>query len=164
MASKPLHIPGRRFVLTKKRILEAQRSTKSAMAAARWLSVSYNTYKKWAKYYDVFDNHLNQSGVGVKKGWATYKIPLEDIFEGKRSCNYTLPTLKKRMIEEGYAKEECYSCGFNEGRVTDGKIPLTIDFIDGDSDNKSLENMRLLCANCYFVHNGFFYNSKVFVK
>ena len=161
---RPIRVPGRRYVLTKSMIEEAQKHTKSNMEAARWLKVSYNTYKKWAKYYDVFDNHLNQSGVGVKKGWATYKIPLEDIFEGKRSCNYTLPTLKKRMIEEGYAKEECYSCGFNEGRVTDGKIPLTIDFIDGDSDNKSLENMRLLCANCYFVHNGFFYNSKVFVK
>ena len=61
-------------------------------------------------------------------------------------------------------KEECYECGWNEGRATDGKIPLTIDFIDGESINKSLDNMRLLCPNCYFVFNGFFYNSKVFVK
>ena len=89
---------------------------------------------------------------------------LEDIFEGRRKCNYTLPMLKKRMVEDGYAKEECYSCGWNEGRVTDGKIPLTIDFVDGESENKSLDNMRLLCPNCYFVHNGFFHNSKKFVK
>ena len=89
---------------------------------------------------------------------------LNEIFEGKRKCNYTLPMLKKRMVEDGYAKEECYSCGWNEGRVTDGKIPLTIDFIDGESENKSLENMRLLCPNCYFVNNGFFHNSKKFVK
>ena len=91
-------------------------------------------------------------------------IPLEDIFNGTRKCNYTLPMLKKRMVLDGYAKEECYSCHWNEGRVTDGKIPLTIDFIDGESENKSLENMRLLCPNCYFVHNGFFHNSKKFVK
>ena len=162
--NRPLHIPGRRFVLTKNMIEEAQTHTKSNMEAARWLKVSYNTYKKWAKYYDVFEQHLNQEGKGVKKGWATYKIPLEDIFEGKRKCNYTLPMLKKRMIEEGYAKEECYECGWNEGRITDGKVPLTIDFVDGISDNKSLENMRLLCPNCFFVFNGFFYNSKIFVK
>jgi hypothetical protein len=140
---RPVRIPGKRFVLTKGMIEESQKHTKSNMEAARWLKVSC---------------------VGVKKGWATYKIKLEDIFEGKRKCNYTLPMLKKRMIEEGYAKEECYSCGWNEGRVTDGKIPLTIDFVDGESENKSLDNMRLLCPNCYFVHNGFFNNSNKFVK
>ena len=96
--NRPLHIPGRRFVLTKSMIEESQNHTKSNMEAARWLEVSYNTYKKWAKYYKLFEQHLNQSGVGVKKGWATYKIPLEDIFEGRRKCNYTLPMLKKRMI------------------------------------------------------------------
>ena len=82
---RPIRIPGKRFVLTKNMILEAQSHTKSNMEAARWLKVSYNTYKKWAKYYKVFDQHLNQSGVGVKKGWATYRIPLEEIFEGKEN-------------------------------------------------------------------------------
>ena len=65
--NRPLHIPGKRFVLTKNKILESHKHTKSNSEAARWLSVSYNTYKKWAKYYDVFDQHLNQNGVGVKK-------------------------------------------------------------------------------------------------
>ena len=161
---RPVRIPGKRFVLTKGMIEEAQSHTKSNMAAAKWLGVSYNTYKRWAKYYDVFEQHLNQSGVGVRKGWATFRIPIEDILNGKRKCNYTLPTLKKRLVAEGYMKEECYSCHWNEGRVTDGKIPLTIDFIDGESENKSLDNMRLLCPNCYFVHNGFFHNSRKFVK
>ena len=161
---RPLRIPGRRFVITKNMVINAQSETQSGRQAAKWLGVSYNCYKKWAKFYGVFEQHLNQSGVGVKKGWATYKINLEDIFEGKRKCNYTLPMLKKRMVEDGYAKEECYSCSFNQGRVTDGKIPLMIDFIDGDSENKSLDNMRLLCANCYFVYNGSFPNSRKFIK
>ena len=65
---KPLHIPGRRLVLTKNMILDAQSQTKSAAQASRWLNVSYNTYKKWAKYYNVFDQHKNQIGVGIKKG------------------------------------------------------------------------------------------------
>ena len=61
MINKPLNIPGRRKVITKNMILEAQKHTKSNMEAARWMSVSYNTYRKWAKYYDVFDQHLNQT-------------------------------------------------------------------------------------------------------
>ena len=56
---KPLHIPGKRFVLTKNMIEESQKHTKSNMAAARWLGVTYNTYKKWAKYYNLFEQHLN---------------------------------------------------------------------------------------------------------
>ena len=42
---KPINIPGRRKVLTKNRILESQKHTKSNMEAARWLEVNYNTYK-----------------------------------------------------------------------------------------------------------------------
>ena len=81
---RPLKIPGRRKVLTKNMIVDSQKNTKSASEAARWLGVSYNTYKKWAKYYSIFEQHLNQAGFGVKKGWATYKIPIDDIISGKR--------------------------------------------------------------------------------
>ena len=72
---KPVKKPGERFVITKQMILDAQESTQSNMEAARWLTVSYNTYKKWAKYYDIFEQHLNQSGIGIKKGWAIVGLP-----------------------------------------------------------------------------------------
>ena len=62
---KPLNIPGRRKVITKNMLLRAQENTVSAAEASRWLEVSYNTYKKWAKYYGVFEQHKNQEGVGI---------------------------------------------------------------------------------------------------
>ena len=161
---RPVRIPGKRFVLTKNMIEESQKHSKSNMEAARWLKVSYNTYKKWAKYYKIFEQHLNQSGVGVRKGWATYKIPLEDILSGKRECKYSNGMLKKRLIEEGYMLEECDLCGWNEERITDSKICLNLDFNDGSKENKSIDNMRLLCPNCYLSNNGFFHNSKYFCK
>tara|TARA_B100000900_G_scaffold399008_1_gene401051 strand:- start:563 stop:1375 length:813 start_codon:yes stop_codon:yes gene_type:complete len=76
---KPVHIPGKRMVVTKQMILNAQSQTKSNRAAAIWLGVSYTTYKKWAKHYGLFEKHLNQKGVGVKKGWAVTRgiSPLE---------------------------------------------------------------------------------------
>ena len=40
---RPVKIPGKRFVLTKGMIEEAQKNTKSNMSAAKWLGVSYNT-------------------------------------------------------------------------------------------------------------------------
>ena len=72
---KPINIPGRRKVITKNMILRAQENTNSNMAAARWLEICYTTYKKWAKYYNLFEQHKNQEGVCIKKGWATYKVP-----------------------------------------------------------------------------------------
>ena len=42
-------------------IEDAQSQTKSNMAAARWLGVSYLTYRKYAKMYGLFEKHLNPS-------------------------------------------------------------------------------------------------------
>ena len=161
---KPLHIPGKRLVLTKNMILESQKQTRSASEASRWLKVSYSTYKKWAKYYGVFEQHLNQEGVGIKKGFGKYRISMEDVFNGKSHPHYTFSMIKKRLLEGGWMQEECSMCEWNEERITDSKVCLNLDFVDGDSDNKSLENMRLLCPNCYLSNNGLFQSSKNFCK
>ena len=161
---KPLIIPGRRKVLTKKMILDAQANSKSASECARWLSVSFNTYKKWAQYYQIYDNVKNQSGKGIKKGYATYRISLEDIFSGKTESKYSNATFKRRLVDEGYMQEECSVCGWNERRITDDKICLSLDYIDGDKYNKSYENLRLICTNCYFTNVGDFKSSKIFCK
>ena len=166
MNRKPLHIPGRRLVLTKRMIEDAQSQTKSAAEASRWLRVSYPAYKKWAKYYGIFDQHINQKGVGVKKGWASYKIPLEKFFNGDKNLpsNYSLKTFKKRLIEEGYILEECSNCGYNEKNLLTEKVCLNLDFIDDDSKNMNMNNIRLLCPICYLSFNGLFFKSKVFCK
>jgi len=163
---KPINIPGRRKVITKNMILRAQENTKSNMAAARWLEVTYNTYKKWAQYYKVFEQHLNQKGVGVKKGWATYKVPVDEIISGERQppARWSHKVFKSRLIEDGYFQEECTNCGYNEINLKTGKVCLGIDFKDGDHKNFKIGNLRLLCANCYLSFNGFFPNSKIFCK
>ena len=165
MIEKPLNIPGRRKVLTKNMILNAQENSKSAAEASRWLDVSYNTYKKWAQYYNIFEQHKNQEGIGIRKGWASYKVSLEEIFEGRAlPKRYSLATLKNRLVNEGYALEECSKCGYNEANVETEKVCLMIDFIDGNKDNKQLENIRILCPNCYLSFNGSFPKSKTFCK
>ena len=61
------HIPGKRLDITKNMILDSQENTLSAQAAARWLGISYNTYRKYAQAYGIFEQHKNQSGVGISK-------------------------------------------------------------------------------------------------
>ena len=164
MINKPLNIPGRRKVITKNMILEAQKHTKSNMEAARWMSVSYNTYKKWAKYYNVFEQHLNQEGIGIKKGYGKYRKPLDELLSSERKVKLTKGYLKKRLVEDSWAEEECSSCGYNEIVVNKHNVALLIDFIDGNNDNTSLNNIRLLCPNCYLSYNGHFPSSSMFYK
>ena len=75
---RPVRIPGKRFVITKKIIEDAISNTNSNSAAARWIGVTYNTYKKWSKYYGLFENNLNQSGKGINKKSTRYKVNIED--------------------------------------------------------------------------------------
>tara|TARA_Y100000034_G_C6788897_1_gene353050 strand:- start:156 stop:656 length:501 start_codon:yes stop_codon:yes gene_type:complete len=160
---KYLKIPGKRFVITKRIIEDAISNTKSNSEAARWLEVTYNTYKKWAKYYDVFEQHKNQSGVGVKRTRINTKYKLDDILEGKYP-DYPKYQLKRRLIDSGYMEEECSICSWNEKRITDEVICLRLDFIDGNSNNYNFENLRILCSNCYFTNVGNFINAKKFCQ
>ena len=58
-------------IITKEDILRAQKVTRSNMAAARYLHVSCNHYKKYAKMYKnedgvtLLEAHKNQAGEGL---------------------------------------------------------------------------------------------------
>lgn len=135
-------------------IEEAQRNTNSNMAAARFLGVDYRQYRKYAKLYNLFDQHLNERGVGIDKGFSkkATSVPLKEIFENKHP-KYSLARLKNRLIARKKLDEKCNLCGFDEKRITDKKVPLIINFINGEKDY-SLSNLELLCYNCMFLTTG----------
>ena len=96
--------------LSKEMIVAAQANTKSNMAAARYLHVSYQHYKRYAKMYKLFENHKNQSGKGIPKFLKGQgKEPaLLDIIEGRVSAAHFSPAkIKYRLIEAGYLLEQC---------------------------------------------------------
>ena len=161
---KPIKIPGKHRVVTKKMIEDAQESTKSNAAASRWLGVHYLTYRKYAKMYGLWEQHLNQEGIGIKKGYGKYRKPLDELLSSERKVKLTKGYLKKRLVEDSWAEEECSSCGYNEIVVNKHNVALLIDFIDGNNDNTSLNNIRLLCPNCYLSYNGHFPSSTMFYK
>ena len=149
--------------LSKEMIVAAQANTKSNMAAARHLHVSYQHYKKYAKMYGLFEKHKNQSGKGIPKFLkGSGKEPaLLDIIEGRVSASHFSPAkIKYRLIEEGYLSEQCSMCGFKERRVLDYKMPLLLHFKDGNKSNYLKENIELLCYNHYFLTVGDIFNEK----
>ena len=159
--------------LTKEQIQLAMRMTKSNKAAARYLNVSYIHYKGWAKQYvefeggrSLFEIHKNQSGKGIPKFWANHpdkksQWDVLDIIEGRiASVHFRPEDIKKKMLDEGYLKEECTICGFHDRRLTDYKMPLILDFKDNNPNHYNLGNIRFLCYNCFFINIGEVFNDK----
>jgi hypothetical protein len=158
--------------LSKDQVVSAMNKTKSVRAAARYLNVSYIHMKKWMKFYKnedgitLFDAHKNQSGKGIPKflsnnGTRKKDPALLDVIEGRIDpAHFNPQKIKYRLITEGYLKEECSNCGFHERRVTDYKIPLILHFKDKNKQHYRLENLEMLCYNCYFLMVGEVFNNK----
>jgi len=148
-------------LLTKEDIQRAMNVTRSNRAAARYLHVTYNTYKKYAKLYKnedgitLLEAHKNQEGKGIPK-YANRKInevPLEDIVEGRVPTEYLdVKEVKRRLIFEAYLEEKCSHCGFSERRVHDTKVPVILNHKDGNKINYHLDNLEFLCYNCSFLY------------
>jgi hypothetical protein len=140
---------------TESEIKEALEKSQSAIKAARRLGVSYQTFKKYSKMYGVHKTPgwpitkktvLARGPIDPNKG----KYPIRDVLDGKYP-DFPIHRLKDKLIRSGIKKCECEQCGYHERRLTDGKMPLLLNFEDGNKKNHKLENLRLLCYNCTFT-------------
>lgn len=143
---------GKSRPLMESEIKAAQDASISAADAARKLNVSYNTYKKYAKMYGIMDRCKCVDSRGIPKVHNPYKgkYPLEEILMGMHP-SYPPHKLRKKIFNAKLKTEICEVCGYKEARITDGKIPLILAFKDGDRTNHLLENLEIVCYNCY--HN-----------
>lgn len=148
---------GRTIYLTKPQIEQAIKLTRSNQAAASYLKVSFPTYKKYAKLFKndkgvtLFDSHKNQSGKGmVKPREDDRKFKLDDILMGKHPT-YPKDKLFRRILASRYMPEQCSACGFHEKRATDLKTPLLLNYKNGNNTDHRVDNLEILCYNCYFL-------------
>jgi hypothetical protein len=152
---------------TKQDLLRAMEYTKSIRAAANYLGCSYQHIKPYFKLYRVDDNdpnsptlfetHYNQVGKGIPKFLPqTKKDPtVKYILQGGDGWqSFTPEKIKVRAINEGFLKECCDKCGFGERRVIDYKVPLLLNFRNNNKADYRLENLQLLCYNCYYLYIG----------
>jgi Zn finger protein HypA/HybF involved in hydrogenase expression len=58
-----------------------------------------------------------------------------------------------RYLREKY--DACSVCGWSKRNPITSRIPLEIDHIDGNSENNSEENLRLICPNCHSLTANF---------
>ena len=140
-------------MIAKSKIAWAINETHSMKAAARLLSVSYNTFKKYDKMYEFFKPLPSNKGIPMLNRVGNRQVELQAIFKGEHP-SYSQTKLQERLIREAYVAEECSNCGYCERRTDDLTIPLILDYLDDDGTNKALENLRLLCFNCFYIMKG----------
>lgn len=136
------------------------RVTRSNRAAAEYLRVSYPLYRRFAKQYindqgvTLFEAHKNQAGSGMNKiSPSQRRSKLDDILLGKHP-HYPREKLLTRLIVNKYFPEQCSNCGFCQKRPTDLKTPLVLNTINGTRTDYRIENLEVLCYNCYFINVG----------
>ena len=83
--------------------------TLSMRQAAKLMGMAYNTFKKYAKMYDIWAP--NRGGPVTKSAYQRGFQPVElhDILSGKNK-NYSTAKLQYRLTREGYLAEECSNC------------------------------------------------------
>lgn len=155
--------------LTESVIRNAMKHTQSNFQAARYLNVTIETYRKYAKMYvdqetgkTLYELHKNP-GKGIKKIRWKHEISVDKINQIMSSESYRAVNqqkLKNRLIYEGILRMECYKCKHHEKRVVDFKQPLILSFKDGNKHNWKIENLEMLCYNCYFLYVGNLFSEK----
>lgn len=108
---------------------------------------NYAQIKKHLHLYNIDVSHFK--GRAWKKGMKipfSPKIPLRKVLI--KNSTYQSYKLKARLIREGLKKMQCEICGWAE-KSLDGRIPLELDHINGDSGDNRIKNLRILCPNCH---------------
>jgi hypothetical protein len=151
------------FNISESDIRYAMENTKSNAAAARFMRVSYETWRKYSSMYTdrdtgktLFELHKNQIGLGISKDNIRAKssrYTIDALLEGKYP-EYPVWKLRNRILALDILSDKCNCCGYDEVRITDGTVPLLLDFLDGDETNHRIENLQMLCLNCYYQQSG----------
>ena len=140
-------------IMTPEKIKMAIKSTQSMGQAALYMGVSKNTFKKYAKQYDLWKPQTNLKGIR-KTGnlGSALKHDLKEILEGKNPNPYREDTLLDKAIREGYMACQCSNCSadFSHIDYSDKLPPLILDFLDRNPMNTELSNLRALCFNCIY--------------
>ena len=94
--------------------------------------------------YSNFGKSIFRRKPGTSRNQFT-KYSHDEIF--KFPCEVNPSTVKRALLEVEDIKYECAICGMEP--VWQGKpLVLTMDHIDGNTDNCLLENLRWVCPNC----------------
>lgn len=112
---------------------------------------NYYQIKKYLKEYKINFSHFK--GKGWSRGLKGIGIPRRSLKEIlTKNSHFQSYKLKKRLFGAKLKSERCELCGWSQ-RSEDGRIPLELDHINGNSQDNRLVNLRILCPNCHSLQS-----------
>jgi hypothetical protein len=156
-------------------VRKAMANTTSNMKAAQYLEISLPTYKKYASMYrdgetgkTLYEIHQNQSMKNVVgRTWISGKkrINWDNILrEGQKCTPERLQKLSAALLSNNKLEHKCYRCNFEEKRLEDSKIPILMNFKNGNKSDWRIQNIEMVCYNCSFLYCLDFYDNSVIYK
>ena len=136
---------------SRQRVEYAIKSTQSMRMAAEYINLSYQTFRKYAKLYDLWEPLPSSAGVRKRNSTKVSPYDLKKILTGENPSPFRETVLLKKAFKEAYLEQKCSECGYDCGDITDKTPPLVIDFLDKDHNNTKLDNLRVLCLNCIYL-------------
>ena len=140
---------------TKEQFILAVMSSRSIAQALEKLNIkpcggNYQTVKKYIRILELDTSHMKGQGWSSGKELVS-KRPLSDYLSNRYPIGSN--RLRKRLIRDSVFDKRCCGCKkthwkcFIKNKLK--PIPLELDHIDGNNQNNTLSNLRLLCPNCH---------------
>jgi hypothetical protein len=165
--ARDLGFPYSGIQLTEEEIRTAMQNSPSNSAAARYMGISLETFKKYAEMYidvetglNLYQLHKNQGAKHTKKPKQhpsclpirTYQKQIDNLLTIQKWTNPRRVSLLRNMLTlHGMAPDCCQNCGYSETRLKDNKLPLILHFVNSNRKDWRLENIKWLCYNCAFI-------------
>lgn len=104
----------------------------------------YTNIKKSIARYKLDTSHFKCQGWSKGRTFSS-KATLDDYLNGQRGIQSH--KLKLLLLKEKVFAKVCSNCKNVEWMGVE--IPLELDHINGNHEDNSLQNLRLLCPNCH---------------
>lgn len=108
---------------------------------------NYEYCARYIQQYRLSTDHF--TGRGWAKGRSVPRKPvyaIDDLLV--KGSSFSSHKLKLRLFAAGLKVPSCEECGWSKS-TPEGRTPVELDHINGDSKDNRLENLRILCPNCH---------------
>lgn len=118
-------------------------------------ATTFNNKKRGLKpRIKILNNKCESCNIPIKKGkycslTCQQKFYLEKRFKKIKEGDTSLKNANYKKYLIFKHGEKCMECNWNSINKKSGKIPIELEHIDGNSNNNSLDNLKLLCPNCH---------------